>query len=417
MVNDTIVSFMALCASEHKAALRFSGEYESPLAMMWRFDGLPLHPLIVHAPVVLIPLVAAGLALFVFRRETRQVLGPILVALALAAAFTAVLAAASGEQLVDDLSRGDSADDHAALGELTRLLAIAMALATAGLVGIDRFMPDNKAARSRGPGLVVATAALVSVVVVGLTGHSGAQLAWEGKFPGASTDASASEAGAPVVAGEASPSTAPTAPTVPAPTEPFVDITLGEWALVTSVDEIPPGLTTFRVRNAGTAIHAFRIRTPGSGGDRLEWRSESIAPGEIIIFTADLPEGTLELTCPIEDEAGEHDELGMQAPLGVRSGAPAPVAPGAGSQSPSGSSVALDISGFAFNGDDVTVSTGAEVTWTNSDSAPHTATGDTFDTGTLATGASASVTFTEPGEYLYICSIHPSMTGRIVVTS
>ncbi|HUP18127.1 MAG TPA: cupredoxin domain-containing protein [Acidimicrobiia bacterium] len=61
---------------------------------------------------------------------------------------------------------------------------------------------------------------------------------------------------------------------------PGVDIAQGEWALVPSTAEAPPGTITFRFRNLGTAPHALRIRTPGSGGDRLEWRAEAVAPGE-----------------------------------------------------------------------------------------------------------------------------------------
>jgi plastocyanin/uncharacterized membrane protein len=393
-------------------------------AVNWMFDGLPLHPLIVHAPVVLIPLVAAALLLFVFRPDTRRVLGPIIAGLAAGAAFTAILAVASGQRLAEDLSREDSATTHAARGELTRLLAIAVAVAAVGLVALDRYRPDLRAATSRVPGLLVSWMAIAAMVVVGMTGHSGAQLAWEAKLPTSPTG----DSGGPAVV-ESNPSTSATQP-IPAeaagstdtPAEPVVDVILGEWALISSVDEIPPGLTTFRVRNAGTHIHSFRIRTPGRGGDRSEWRSEAVAPGETIIFTADLPEGTLELGCPVEDGAGDHEDLGMRASLTVRVGAPSPLPPappaerGTAPEPSPDSSVIVDISSFDYGPNEVTVPLGTIVTWTNRDPAPHTATRDSFDSGTLSTGDSAQVSFTTPGEYAYICSIHPSMTGRIVVT-
>jgi plastocyanin len=75
------------------------------------------------------------------------------------------------------------------------------------------------------------------------------------------------------------------------------------------------------------------------------------------------------------------------------------------------------IQGFAFDPATVTVSAGDSVTWTNSDGVGHTATanGGTFDTGTIGTGGSRSVTFAKAGTFAYHCSIHPTMTGTIVV--
>lgn len=72
---------------------------------------------------------------------------------------------------------------------------------------------------------------------------------------------------------------------------------------------------------------------------------------------------------------------------------------------------------FSFQPTTFTVTPGTVVTWTNEDSAPHTATGDDFDTGRLNRNDSATVTFDTPGEYDYICTYHPSMEGRIIVRS
>ena len=65
----------------------------------------------------------------------------------------------------------------------------------------------------------------------------------------------------------------------------------------------------------------------------------------------------------------------------------------------------------------VTIQVGDSVTWTNEDSVAHTATaGDgSFDTGSIANGASDTVTFDSAGTFAYICSIHPQMTGSVVV--
>jgi plastocyanin len=76
---------------------------------------------------------------------------------------------------------------------------------------------------------------------------------------------------------------------------------------------------------------------------------------------------------------------------------------------------AVTIEGFAFSPATVTVSVGDSVTWTNNDGTAHTATGSGFDTGNIAGGASGSVTFQSAGSFDYACSIHPQMTGTVVV--
>ena len=74
------------------------------------------------------------------------------------------------------------------------------------------------------------------------------------------------------------------------------------------------------------------------------------------------------------------------------------------------------ISGFAFSPDNVTVDVGDTVTWTNNDAQAHTATsGSAWNTGDIAGGASASITFQNAGTFDYICAIHPTMTGTVVV--
>jgi plastocyanin len=78
---------------------------------------------------------------------------------------------------------------------------------------------------------------------------------------------------------------------------------------------------------------------------------------------------------------------------------------------------AVSIEGFAFSPGSLTVSVGDTVTWTNGDGANHTATADdgSFDTGTIASRASKSATFSTAGTFGYHCSIHRSMTATIVV--
>jgi plastocyanin len=76
------------------------------------------------------------------------------------------------------------------------------------------------------------------------------------------------------------------------------------------------------------------------------------------------------------------------------------------------------IADFAFGPQTLEITAGTTVTWTNNDSAAHTATADdgSWDTGNLDPGASGSITFDTPGTYTYICAYHPRMTGTIIVT-
>lgn len=69
--------------------------------------------------------------------------------------------------------------------------------------------------------------------------------------------------------------------------------------------------------------------------------------------------------------------------------------------------------------DTITVEIGVNntITWMNMDGAPHTVTSDsnTFNSGTIAPGSNFTMTFTSPGTYLYHCSIHPFMSGTVIV--
>lgn len=72
---------------------------------------------------------------------------------------------------------------------------------------------------------------------------------------------------------------------------------------------------------------------------------------------------------------------------------------------------------FMFAPLSLTVQAGSTVTWTNKDEEPHTVTSDTglFRSGAMDTNESFSYRFDKPGTYHYVCSIHPRMTGTIIV--
>ena len=88
----------------------------------------------------------------------------------------------------------------------------------------------------------------------------------------------------------------------------------------------------------------------------------------------------------------------------------------AASQAPAASD-AITIQNFAFAPASLTVKSGATVTWTNMDSPKHSVKWDDGTTGSdpLATGATYTRTFATAGTFTYVCGIHASMKGTIVV--
>jgi plastocyanin len=77
----------------------------------------------------------------------------------------------------------------------------------------------------------------------------------------------------------------------------------------------------------------------------------------------------------------------------------------------------VKIENFTFAPQRVTVKVGTTVTWINADDIPHAiaATGKAFRSKVLDTDDKYSFTFTTAGVFEYFCSLHPHMTGTIVV--
>jgi plastocyanin len=102
---------------------------------------------------------------------------------------------------------------------------------------------------------------------------------------------------------------------------------------------------------------------------------------------------------------------GMSMPMSPPD-AGGPVAPVAGG--------AVAIKNFAFSPATLKVKVGTTVTWTNQDTDAHTvtsaATGGPLHSAALAAHATYSYTFTKPGTYAYLCTIHPFMTATVEVT-
>jgi plastocyanin len=77
----------------------------------------------------------------------------------------------------------------------------------------------------------------------------------------------------------------------------------------------------------------------------------------------------------------------------------------------------VTIQNFKYTPASVTIHVGQSVRFINRDDEAHTATSRTnaFDTGGLDTGDSQTIRFTKPGKYSFFCSLHPYMTGTVIV--
>lgn len=77
----------------------------------------------------------------------------------------------------------------------------------------------------------------------------------------------------------------------------------------------------------------------------------------------------------------------------------------------------VNIANFVFGPARAATTAGKPITWTNTDDSPHQISieGKNQRTAVLLKGESAALTFTEPGIYNYICSLHPGMKGQVEV--
>ena len=90
---------------------------------------------------------------------------------------------------------------------------------------------------------------------------------------------------------------------------------------------------------------------------------------------------------------------------------------GSSAKTPQPTTAEVKVDNFSFGPATVTVAVGTTVTWTNRDDIPHTvvSTDKVFKSKVLDTDEKFSFTFDKAGTYPYFCSIHPKMTGSVVV--
>jgi hypothetical protein len=146
--------------------------------------GLPAHPLIVHAVVVLLPLAAIGLVVVALVPRARRAYAPVVLAAAIVATVGVSLAEGSGESLEGRVDETHLVEEHTEQADQVLPWAIAVSVVAAAVTG-------SSVLRSRYPGLSsrAATAALVVAALVSASGatwsvaevgHSGARATWDG---------------------------------------------------------------------------------------------------------------------------------------------------------------------------------------------------------------------------------------------
>ncbi|MGA9148043.1 MAG: cytochrome b5-like heme/steroid binding domain-containing protein [Candidatus Nanopelagicales bacterium] len=149
--------------------------------MFETFNGLPLHPLVVHAAVVFIPLTCVGTILIAIKRSWRKSLGWWVLAIAFLSVGFAAVAKESGEALAKKIGEPLV---HAQLGDTLPFIAGIMFLAVAALVLADFAMDRGKEKTGKQPVLVTILAIVAVIISIGATvqtvrvGDSGAKAVW-----------------------------------------------------------------------------------------------------------------------------------------------------------------------------------------------------------------------------------------------
>jgi len=151
--------------------------------------GLPAHPLLVHIPVVLVPLAALGAIVLVAVPRWRAQLRWLVLGVGVAGMLGTFLAAGSGEALQASVAKSQILEHHAELGDNAQVVVFLFVLALAAFVGWDWWRRRGgagtdkvKPAVAKWVTVVLGVLTVVGAVAAGwmivATGHNGAKATW-----------------------------------------------------------------------------------------------------------------------------------------------------------------------------------------------------------------------------------------------
>ena len=136
--------------------------------MPWFIGGLPLHPLVVHATVVLVPLAVLGSLAVVLLPAARRRYGSLVVVTAVVATVCTVLAEQSGEALEHTLPRNPAIEAHAAAGDYLKLWMAPLMIAVAVFVLMHRRADRTARLEATGTTSALALAGRQRVLAIGV---------------------------------------------------------------------------------------------------------------------------------------------------------------------------------------------------------------------------------------------------------
>ncbi len=140
--------------------------------------GLPAHPLLVHLPIVAIPVLSILAIVMALKPSVRERYGPGVIVLAVITTITTFLAAASGTSLAEDVGKVEAIAEHQQHGETLRLLVLLLTLMVIAQTIDTRRRGHQRDVASTLLAVAVLASAVLSVVWVVRTGHSGAESVW-----------------------------------------------------------------------------------------------------------------------------------------------------------------------------------------------------------------------------------------------
>lgn len=135
--------------------------------------GLPLHPLVVHSVVVLVPLVAVGMVVAVLSLRWSERLRVVLAVLASVAAAASVVARATGQTLLAQVPGSPEVARHANLSDALPWFLLAVAALIVAWAWLE-----SRGTSRRWLGVVATGGALAATVWTVLAGHTGAESVW-----------------------------------------------------------------------------------------------------------------------------------------------------------------------------------------------------------------------------------------------